>query len=79
MVLSFICDQSELGVEQLMSALGLSRESIVDCIDRLGNARLVVHRRVASVTDPKDYVTPTPDGRRLARRVLEGVRNVAQS
>lgn len=74
MILSFVCDQSELGVEQLMSALGLSHESVLDCIERLAGADLVVFRQVASVTDPQRYVAPTPAGRTITRRILEGQR-----
>lgn len=73
-VLSFVCDQSELGVDQLVSALGLSRETVLFCVDRLVGADLVVYRQVATVTDPQRYVTPTPSGRTITRRILEGHR-----
>lgn len=73
MILSFVCDQSELSVEQLMSALGLTRESVFDCIKRLRGAELVAYRKVATVTDPSETVTPTAEGRTLCRRVLENM------
>lgn len=71
MILSFVCDQGELGIDQLTSALGISRESAHDCIERLVGAHLAVHRRVASVTDPKDSLSPTPSGRTVTRRILD--------
>ncbi len=72
MLLSFVCDQTELGIEQLMRTLGLSRETVLDCVERLVGAGLIVHRQVATVTDVPDSVSPTPDGRTIARRVLDG-------
>jgi DNA-binding MarR family transcriptional regulator len=68
MILSFICDQSELGIEQLSRAIGLSRQSILDCIERLVGAGLVEYRQVSAVRDPVSCVSPTPTGRTITRR-----------
>lgn len=72
MILSFVCDQNQLAVEQLMRALGLSRESVLDCVERLVQADLVVYRQVATVAEPGNGVSPTSAGRMIARRVLDG-------
>lgn len=77
MVLSFVCDQSKLDVEQLTRVLGLSQNTILDCIERLVKAVLVL----VSASSSEDLhnlkgsdisVSPTAAGRTIARRVLGG-------
>jgi len=70
MVLSFVCDQNGLDVDQLMSALRMSRHSIVDCVDRLVTAGLGVYENGADGSAATRQVIPTSAGRRLTRRVL---------
>ena len=35
MILSLVCDQEELSIDQLTRALGLSTESVIGCVERL--------------------------------------------
>ena len=70
MVLSFVCDQNGLGVEQLMSALRMSRHSINDCVERLVAAGLGAYEEGADAAVSPRRIVPTAAGRRLARRVL---------
>ncbi len=71
MVLSFVCDQNELSINQLISALGLSRQSVVSCAVRLREAGLVIMRQSSSENCESERVSPTAQGRTLARRILE--------
>lgn len=41
MVLSFICDQRGMTADRISSALGLSQESTMSCIERLRKTELV--------------------------------------
>jgi len=70
MVLSFVCDQNGLCVEQLMSALRMSRQSIDDCVDRLVTAGLGGYENGADGAATPRQVVPTAAGRKLAKRVL---------
>lgn len=70
MVLSFVCDQNGLGVEQLMSALRMSQHSINDCVDRLVAAGLGAYENVADGAASPSQIIPTAAGRKLARHVL---------
>jgi DNA-binding MarR family transcriptional regulator len=70
MVLSFVCDQNGLGIEQLMSALGMSHQSVSDCVDRLVDAGLSAWRNGKDGSSMPADVVPTGAGRKLARRVL---------
>lgn len=70
MVLSFACDQRGLDVEQLMSALRMSRHSVLDCVERLVTAGLGVYENGADGSASPHLVVPTAAGRRLTRRVL---------
>jgi len=70
MVLSFVCDQNGFGVEQLMSALRMSRHSINDCIERLVAAGLGAYENSADGSESPRQVIPTAAGRKLTRRVL---------
>ena len=75
MVLSFVCDQSKLDVEQLTRVLGLSQNTILDCIARLNKAALVLVSAEPSedlhkLKGSEISVSPTAAGRTIARRVL---------
>lgn len=69
MILSFVCDQDEMAVDQLMAALGLSRETVEDCIVRLMNAELVVFDKAQGPLGSGGIVSPTGQRRMIARRV----------
>lgn len=66
MLLSIVCDQVEMHIGQLSRALGLSNESVIDCIGRLIRADLVKADR--------ESITTTAAGRLVARRILDNVR-----
>ena len=70
MILSFVCDQRELGVEQLTHVLGLERDDVLLCLKRLETAGFVRYQQVAETAEASDLVTPTDPGRRIAERVL---------
>ncbi len=70
MMLSLICDQGEMGVDQLASALGLSYEPIIGCIEHLRTAGLI---RLAEGTTRMFYAArfeSTAAGRLVTRRIL---------
>jgi hypothetical protein len=69
MILSFVCDQDKMAVDQLMAALGLARETVGDCIVRLLNAELVVYDKAAGPLGSGGIVSPSGQGRIIARRV----------
>ena len=70
MILSFICDQNAMSVEQICSALGLSRHTTIDCVGRLMSAGLVDAAIVDEPHASTNRVVPTGAGRTLARRIL---------
>ena len=70
MVLSFVCDQNGLGIEQLMSALGMSHQSVSDCVDRLVDAGLSAWQNGKDGSGAPEQVVPTGAGRKLTRHVL---------
>lgn len=70
MILSFVCDQNDLAVEQLMRALGLSRTTIVNCVERLQTAGLVRYSQAGETADSSDRVSPTAPGRTITQRIL---------
>ncbi len=55
-------------IEQLRRAIGLSHPAAVRVVDRLAEQRLV--KRGRGPTGPAVSLTPTPAGRRLARKIL---------
>lgn len=69
MVLSFVCDQNELTIDQLMRALGLSRHTILDCIERLLAAELVSGAETKEAHKSNSIIRATSIGRRVTRRV----------
>lgn len=72
MLLSLLCDQESFDMDQLERALGLTSESIVQCIDRLDNAGLVKHNGFDSGAESLADLRTTVAGRVLAQRVLDG-------
>jgi DNA-binding MarR family transcriptional regulator len=71
MILSFVCDQNEMAIGQLMSALGLSRATVTGCVERLQGAGLVHYSQVGETAEDSDRVSPTPPGRTITQRILE--------
>lgn len=77
MALSLVCDQSTMGVDQLVRALGLGRESVLGCIERLEQAGLIARGNAEYRHDGHERpgfgpdVTATFRGRKLTRRILE--------
>ena len=63
MMLSLVCDQTEMHLGQLGRALGLNNESVVECVGRLLNAGLVKTER--------ETITTTAAGRLIAQRILD--------
>ena len=72
MILSFVCDQNELTVEQLMRVLGLSRTTIIDCIERLQGAGLIDYGQAGETAEASGRVSPTAPGRTITERILSG-------
>lgn len=70
MVLSFVCDQSEMAIDQLTRALGLSRSTVVDCVERLQTAGLARYNLVSENANSSDQVVSTPAGRTITDRIL---------
>ena len=70
MILSFVCDQNEMAIDKLTHALGLSRSTVVGCIERLQTAGLVQYHLAAETVELSDRVVPTPAGRKITRRIL---------
>jgi len=71
MLLSLVCDQGELSMEQLTRALGLSRDSIVACIERLSNAGLLHVAVDVTALASHHAVLATSAGQAFTRRVLD--------
>ena len=71
MILSFVCDQNEMAIDQLMSALGLSRSTIMGCVERLQGAGLVYYSQVGETAEASEKVSPTPPGRTITQRILD--------
>jgi len=72
MILSFVCDQNEMALEQLSRALGLSRSTVQGCVERLQTAGLVYYQQVGETAEESDRVAPTGSGRAITQRVLSG-------
>jgi len=76
MTLSLVCDQSTLSIDQLVRALGLSRESVLDCVDRLEHVGLlsrnagITHHDGHEISGAGLDVSATAQGRKLTRRIL---------
>lgn len=72
MLLSFVCDQDGLSIQQVMSALGISLHTVSDCVDRLSHAGLAGYRNLEGGPDRSTVVVPTAQGKTIAKRVLGG-------
>lgn len=70
MILSFVCDQGEMGVDQLIGALGLSHQTIQDRIERLLNAGFVRHNAMQGQLKPESTICATAQGRTIVQRIL---------
>ena len=70
MILSFVCDQNEMVIGQLMRALGLSRTTIISCMERLQTAGLIHYKQAGETAELSDTVAPTATGRTIAQRIL---------
>ena len=69
-ILSFVCDQRELAVDQLSRVLGIERDQVLGCLQRLQTAGFVHYQQVAETAEASDLVSPTGPGRRIAERIL---------
>lgn len=76
MILSIICDQGSMSLEQLGSVLGLSKHSIADCVSRLMIADLVAAETSDNSQTASDRAVPTHSGRILTRRILGASNNI---
>jgi DNA-binding MarR family transcriptional regulator len=70
MILSFVCDQNELTVDQLTRVLGMSRSTIVHCVERLQGAGLIHYGQAGETAEASDRVAPTAPGRDITERIL---------
>lgn len=73
MILSLICDQEELGVDQLTRALGLSTEAVIDCAERMMSAGLLQLSSDHGLLLADCRIRPTAAGRLLTQKILENV------
>jgi hypothetical protein len=73
MALSLICDQEELGVDQLTRALGLSIESVIDCAERMMGAGLVQLNTDNGLLLDNCRIRSTAAGRLLTQKILDNV------
>jgi len=71
MLLSLVCDQGELSLEQLTRALGLDTESVAACIERLSNAGLLHVAVDVAALAMHSPVLATSAGQAFTRRVLD--------
>lgn len=69
MLLSFVCDQGSMSVEQINRALGISPESTRHCVDRLIQAQLVYYNNVEGELDGDRFVSPTATGKQVTRGI----------
>jgi DNA-binding MarR family transcriptional regulator len=68
-ILSFVCDQNELSVEQISSILSLSCAKTKACVCRLEGANLVEYTNNDCDAHGNRSICPTPSGRSMALRV----------
>jgi DNA-binding MarR family transcriptional regulator len=72
MLLSFVCDQGTMSIDQISRALGLSRESTQHCVDRLIMAQLVYYNSNDDAPNGRHGISATTAGRRVTRRIHSG-------
>ena len=70
MLLSFVCDQGSMSIEQISRALGMDLESTQGCVDRLIMALLVHYKRIGGGTGDNYQVSPTSAGLRVCEQIL---------
>ena len=69
MLLSFVCDQGSMSIEQINSALGISGESTQRCIDRLIRAQLVHYKSAGGSPEGNHRIRPTTAGKKVTQRI----------
>ncbi len=72
MILSFVCDQGSMSVDRIKSALGLSRESILSCVERLKNIELVIFEVDESSGKVKGDISPSMIGKAISQKIHSG-------
>ena len=70
-ILSFVCDQDALSLEQISGILSLSHAEADTCVGRLLNANLVQYSDDDNESDTNRPIHPTPGGRVMVSRVHE--------
>ena len=73
MVLSLVCDQKALGIDQLARALGLTTEAVVDCIDRMTSAGLLRYHSASSLLLTDNQIQSTDAGQLITRKILDNI------
>jgi len=73
MMLSLICDQKELGLDQLSRALGLGADTVVDCVEKMMSDGLLEFRSGKSLHIEGCRIQATPAGHLITRRILDHV------
>ena len=73
MILSLICDQKALGIDQLARALGLTTEVVIDCIDRMTSAGLLRYHSASSLLLTDNRIQSTDAGQLIAQKILDSV------
>lgn len=73
MILSLVCDQGYFGVDQLTSALGLSTETVIDCIERMLSAGLVRTCPDDSPLLANSRIQSTSAGQVISQKILDNV------
>ncbi len=73
MILSLVCDQGDFGVDPLTSALGLSPESVIVCVERMINAGLLQLDSENGLSVEECRIRPTAAGQLLTQKILDNV------
>lgn len=68
-ILSFVCDQGTMTIDLIVSALGLSRESAMSCVERLRNMDFVTFNINEATGKIQDGVSATPYGKTVTQRI----------
>lgn len=69
MILSFVCDQGSMTVDRIESALGLSRESILSCVERLKNIELVIVDVDECSGEISGDISPSMIGKAISQKI----------
>lgn len=73
MILSLVCDQGNLEIEQLARALGLSTKSVIDCIERMMSAGLLRYHSDSSLLLTDKQIQSTDAGQLITQEILDNV------